>query len=144
VGEVYRDQKSFDVTVWGSDSIRTDVQALVELLIDTPNGATMPLQDVAEIAIAPAPNEIKHEGASRRLDVTCDATGRDLGSVAREIQQQVATLSFPAGYHPEFLGEYAGLDRAQRNPGIVDKTPPPWVALRFTQATCCANPLYAG
>jgi len=114
VGEVYRDQKSFAVTVWGSDAVRTDLQALRELLIDTPNGATVPLQDVAEIAIDPAPNEIKHENASRRIDVTCDAKDRDLGSVAREIQEKVGALAFDVGYHPEFLGEYAARQESQR------------------------------
>ena len=48
----------------------------------------MPLGDVAEVAIVPAPNEIKREGASRRIDVTCNVQGRDLGSVAREIEAQ--------------------------------------------------------
>jgi Cu/Ag efflux pump CusA len=114
VGEVYRDQKSYDVTVWGSDAVRTDLQALREMLIDTPSGVPVPLGDVAEIAIDPAPNEIKHENASRRIDVTCDASGRDLGSVAREIQQKVGALAYDAGYHPEFLGEFAARQDSQR------------------------------
>lgn len=114
VGEVYRDQKSYDVTVWGSDAVRSDLQALREMLIDTPSGVTVPLGDVAEIAIDPAPNEIRHENASRRIDVTCDAKGRDLGSVAREIREKVGALGFDAGYHPEFLGEFAARQESQR------------------------------
>jgi len=114
VGEVFLQQKSYDVTVWGAESVRRDVQALRELLIDTPAGVAVPLQDVAEVAIQPTPNEVKHEGASRRIDVTCDVGGRDLGSVARDIQQQVRTLTFEQGYHPEFLGEYAARQESQR------------------------------
>ena len=54
------------------------------------------------------PNEITREGGSRRIDVTCNVRGRDLGSVAREIEAtSAAGLSFGDGYHPEFLGEYA-------------------------------------
>ena len=62
-----------------------------------------PLKDVAEIGIVPAPNEVKRENGSRRIDVTCEAKGRDLGSVARDIQLAVMALSFDRGYHPEFL-----------------------------------------
>jgi CzcA family heavy metal efflux pump len=114
VGEVYQQQRAYDVTVWGTEAVRGDVSALRDMLIDTPNGAQVPLRDVAEIAIQPAPNEIKREGASRRLDVTCNAEGRDLGSVAREIEQGVRALSFERGYHPEFLGEYAARQESQR------------------------------
>lgn len=107
VGEVYRDQKSFDVTVWGVERVRSDLQALRELTIETPSGAHVPLGDLAELEIAPTPNEIKRENASRRIDVTCNVAGSDLGTVAREIQSRVLGLSFEQGYHPEFLGEYA-------------------------------------
>ncbi len=114
VGEVYRQQRAYDVTVWGTEAVRGDVSALRDLPIDALNGAQVPLRDVAEISIQPTPNEIKREGASRRLDVTCNAEGRDLGSVAREIEQRVRALSFERGYHPEFLGEFAARQESQR------------------------------
>ena len=114
VGEIYQEQKVYDVAVWGVERVRSDLQALRELLIETPGGARVPLGDVAELAITPAPNEIKREGASRRIDVTCNVAGTDLGSVAREIQQRVQKLPFAQGYHPEFLGEYAAR-QASRN-----------------------------
>jgi CzcA family heavy metal efflux pump len=114
VGELYQGQKIFDVTVWGVERVRDDVSALRDLLIETPTGAQVPLGDVAELAIVPAPNEIKREGASRRIDVTCNVKGRDLGSVAREIRQKVSGLSFEREYHPEFLGEYAAREESQR------------------------------
>jgi hypothetical protein len=46
--------------------------------------------------------------------VTCNAEGRDFGSVAREIEQGVRGLTFAQGYHPEFLGEYAARQESQR------------------------------
>src|SRR5207244_2103983 len=103
VGEVYQDQKTFDVVVRGIPQVRTDVAALRELPIDLPLGGQAPLKDVADVFIEPAPNEIKREFASRRLDVTCNVQGRDLGSVAREIESKVRELSFEREYHPEFL-----------------------------------------
>ena len=108
VGEIYEDQKVFGVVVRGERDLCTDVVSLQRLLIDTPSGAQVPLGDVADVAIVPTPNEIQREGASRRIDVTCNATGRDLGRVAREIEERVLEdVAFPVGYHPEFLGEYA-------------------------------------
>jgi Cu/Ag efflux pump CusA len=66
------------------------------------------LGDVAEVAIVPTPNEIKRENASRRLDITCNAEGRDLGSVAEEIEDKVRAMQWnDREYYPEFLGEWA-------------------------------------
>ncbi|OAI29764.1 efflux RND transporter permease subunit, partial [Methylomonas koyamae] len=107
VGEIYREQKIIDVTVWGAERVRHDLAALRQLTIDTPSGTRVPLGDVADIDIVPTPNEIKRENASRRIDVTCNVSGNDLGGVAREIESRVKSLTFAQGYHPEFLGEYA-------------------------------------
>ncbi len=117
VGEVYENQKKFDVVVWATEASRTDLNALQDLRIDTPTGGQVPLKDVADVGIVPAPNEVKREGGSRRIDVTCDASGqngRDLGSVARDIEAAVRGVTFERGYHPEFLGEYAALQASQQ------------------------------
>ncbi|HVU90065.1 MAG TPA: efflux RND transporter permease subunit [Pirellulales bacterium] len=114
VGEIYQDQKSFDVVVRGVPKLRSDLSALSRLPIDLPTGGHVVLGDVADLHIAPAPNEIKRESASRRLDVTCNVAGRDLGSVAREIEERVRALPFDRGYHPEFLGEYAAREQSRR------------------------------
>ncbi len=108
VGEIYRDQGIFGVFVRGKDQTHRDPTAVQHLMIDTPSGAQVPLSSVASVTIIPAPNEIKREGASRRLDVTCNVAGRDLGTVAKEIEAAVQkNVAFGTGYHPEFLGEYA-------------------------------------
>jgi CzcA family heavy metal efflux pump len=114
VGELYKDQKIFDVFVWGVDKVRDDVSQLDALPIETPLGTHVPLGDVADVAIVPAPNEIKREGATRRIDVVCNVKGRDLGSVAREVEAKVRGLSFPSEYYPEFLGEYAAREESRR------------------------------
>ncbi|MBN1588780.1 MAG: efflux RND transporter permease subunit [Pirellulales bacterium] len=107
-GEIYEEQKIYAVAVRGARALHSNVSSLRELIIDTPSGAQVPLGDVADIAIMPAPNHIRREGASRCIDVTCNVAGRDLGSVAKDIENAVlAKVNFPKGYHPEFLGEYA-------------------------------------
>ena len=69
---------------------------------------------MAELAIVPTPNAIKREGASRRIDVTCNVTGRALGEVAKEIEHRVAGITFRSGHHAEVLGEWAERQSAQR------------------------------
>ncbi len=114
VGEVYDKQKIIAVTVWGEEHLRSDLQSLRKLPIETPLGALVPLGDLADIEIVPTPNTIKREGASRRIDVTCNVRDRDLGSVARDVEAEVRKLEFDSGYHPEFLGEYAEQQASRR------------------------------
>ena len=113
VGEIYDEQKIFDVTVWGIPEVRHDLGALRDLRLDTPSGANIPLRDVTDIRIAPTPNSITHENGSRKIDITCNVRGRDLGSVAREIEEAVLGVEFDRGYHPEILGEYAARRQAR-------------------------------
>ncbi|MCB1093956.1 MAG: efflux RND transporter permease subunit [Verrucomicrobiae bacterium] len=114
VGEVYENQKIVGVSVWGQEHIRNDLQALRRLPIETTLGTAVPLGDVADIEVVPAPNTIKREGSSRRIDVTCNVAGRDLGAVARDVEEQVKALNFESGYHPEFLGEFAERQASRR------------------------------
>jgi CzcA family heavy metal efflux pump len=114
VGEIYDEQKIFDVVVWSTPAVRGDLFAIKRLPIDTPAGGYVPLDAVAEISLAPTPNEITREGGSRRVDVTCNVRGRDLGAVARDIQAALGSVQFDAGYHPEVLGEYAAREESQR------------------------------
>ena len=107
VGEIYQGQKIFDVMVWGTPKVRHDVAALQRLTVDTPTGGHVPLADVADVYVAPTPNQVTREANSRHIDVSCNVSGRDLGSVAREITAKVESIDFETGYHPEILGEYA-------------------------------------
>ena len=68
---------------------------------------------MADVEIVAAPNEIKRESASRRIDVTCNVEGRNLGAVAREIEARLRELPFAPGYHPELLGEYREREAAR-------------------------------
>ncbi|MGC4013240.1 MAG: efflux RND transporter permease subunit [Luteolibacter sp.] len=113
VGEIYESQKIFDVVVWGSQEQRADIENIPGLLIDLPKGGRVPLKDVADVYVAPTPNEVTRDNSSRRIDVTCNTKGRDLGSVAKEIESKLAAVAFPPGYHPEILGEYAERKAAQ-------------------------------
>ncbi|MEH3101654.1 efflux RND transporter permease subunit [Sphingomonas adhaesiva] len=114
VGEIYRDQRAFDVAVWGEPKVRNSVHALRDLMIQAPvTGAPVRLGDIADIEIAPAPNEVKRENGQRRLDVTMNVAGADLGTVAQAVDAAVAKVPFATGYHPQVLGEYAALKESR-------------------------------
>jgi CzcA family heavy metal efflux pump len=107
VGEIYDDQKMFDVVVWGSPQVRDSLPAIREVGLQTPGGGIVPLEAAADVVVAPTPNEITRERGSRRIDVTCNVRGRDLGAVAQDIEDALGGVKFPAEYHAELLGEYA-------------------------------------
>ena len=106
VGEAYKSQQKVDVVVIGDTDSKVDITAVQQLPINSPFGAQLSIQDVADVYFVGMPNEIKHEAVSRRIDIIANASGRDLGSVASEVEQKVADLAFPSGYYPQFLGEY--------------------------------------
>ncbi len=107
VGEFYEQQQLFDVVVWGTPEIRRNLDAIRALQVPLAGGGQVPLGSVAAVDVVPTPNEITRENGSRRIDVTSNARGRDLGAVARDIQAQLAGLSLPRAYYAEVLGEYA-------------------------------------
>jgi CzcA family heavy metal efflux pump len=113
VGEFFENQNIFDIVVWGSPEVRSDLMALQTLMLDIPSGGFVPLQEVADVFVSPVPNQITREFASRYTEVTCNVKGRDLGRVARDIDSQLKTVSFDRGYHPELLGEYAAQQEAK-------------------------------
>jgi CzcA family heavy metal efflux pump len=113
VGEFYQDQNIFDVVVRGEKAVGSNPETLRSIMIDTPTGSQVPLNQVADVYIAPTPNEITRESASRYTEVTCNVRDRDLGSVAQDIEARLKQVSFPTGYHPELLGEYAAQQASQ-------------------------------
>jgi len=107
VGEFYEDQRLFDVVVWGAPEVRRNLDAVRALQIPVANGGLVPLGSVAHVEVTPTPNEITRENGSRRIDVTSNVRGRDLGAVARDIEARLGALSFEQGYYAEVMGEYA-------------------------------------
>ena len=103
VGNLYEEQKVFDVVVWGVPEIRDSLTDIQELLIDTPGGQ-VPLKALAEVRIVPAPIIIKRDVVSRFVDVGVSVRGRNLPSVAADIKSRLQAVEFPLEYHAEVLG----------------------------------------
>ncbi|MCI0689117.1 MAG: efflux RND transporter permease subunit, partial [Sporichthyaceae bacterium] len=114
VGDIFRDGKAYDVQVWSPPAVRHSLTGINALLIDTPKGERVPLGQLAEVRIKPTPNVIERDANSRRIDVSANVRGRDLGSVVRDVETRLQAVEFPLEYHAELLGEYAERQAAQR------------------------------
>ena len=92
-----------------------DLEELRQTRIDTPAGARVPLGGVAEIVEDRGPNFIGRENAQRRILVTANVAGRDLGGVAADVRERVAAgVTLPEGYRVEYGGQFEAEARAAR------------------------------
>lgn len=107
VGEFYETQQLFDVVVWGTPDVRRNLDSIRNLQLMSATGAAVPLSSVADVMVTAVPNEITRENGSRRIDVTFNVRGRDLGAVARDVETRLAAVTFDRGYFAQLLGEYA-------------------------------------
>jgi len=114
VGDIHIANRTYDVNVWSIPKTRHSLASFLDLPIDFPGGGTVPLQEIADVRVAPTPNVIKREHLKRRIDVDADVKGRDLGSVYADVEAALAKVEFPLEYHPELLGEYTERMAAQR------------------------------
>jgi CzcA family heavy metal efflux pump len=113
VGNLFEEQKVFDVVVWGSPDIRTSVDDVRLLPIETPGGGQVALGEVADVAVVPNPTVIQHESVATYLDVTADVAGRDVGAVASDVERAIGRIEFPLEHHAEVLGGFAEREAAQ-------------------------------
>jgi len=115
IGDIFVGGKTYDVNVWSKPDARDSLDDIRNLLLDTPSGEQVRLEEVASVNIVPAPNVIEREGQSRKIDVSANVRGRDLGSVANDVETVIENFQFPLGYHAELFGEYAEREAASRN-----------------------------
>ena len=128
-GTVFEGDRRFDLVVRLPESLRTDIDALDRLPIPLPNGEQegvdenpdyVPLGEVADISIIYGPNQVSRENAKRRIVVTSNVRGRDLGSFVTEIREKVsANVTLPAGYWTEYGGTFEQLISAKQRLSIV-------------------------
>src|SRR5215204_6400901 len=115
VGDIFQGGKAYDVHVWSTPETRHNVASLRELPIDTRDGKQIPLEQVADVRIAPTPNAIERVNQSRRIDVGANVEGGDLGSAVSAVEDRSAGVDLPREYHMEVLGESSELAAAQKN-----------------------------
>lgn len=109
VGNLFEEQKVFEVVVWGTPEHRESLSSIKDLLIDSPTSGLVRLGDVADVRVAASPSVIEREGVMRYIDVTADVSGRDLGAVLADVRSRVASVPYDIEYHAEVRS--AGLVR---------------------------------
>ena len=120
VSQVLEGQRTFDLIVRFDDRSRGSLDAIRNALIDTPSGAKVPLSAIAAIEESRGPNVIQHENVQRRIVVSANVSGRDLGRVVEEIQKKVgAQVTLPTGYFITYGGQFESQESATRLIGIL-------------------------
>jgi len=115
VSEAIEGARRYDVVVRFDDASRNSLDALRNVTIDTPQGTQIPVSAVATIENLPGPNQILRENAKRRIVISSNTGGRDLGSVVTDMQQRVAAqVSLPPGYFVEFGGQFQASQEATK------------------------------
>lgn len=114
VGQVLEEQKFFEVFHRFDDASRSSAEKMGQTIIKTmPDGRKVRLAEVADIYDTQGPNEISRENGQRRIVISANASGRDLGSLIHEIQGKVnARVKFPEGYYVVFGGQFQAQEAA--------------------------------
>ncbi|MBK82972.1 MAG: CusA/CzcA family heavy metal efflux RND transporter [Gammaproteobacteria bacterium] len=119
-GLLYQGDRRFDIVVRLDQKTRTDIERLKYLPVPLNNGEFVPLEEIATISIAPAPAQISRENGKRRIVVTTNVRGRDLGSFVTDAETAInQKLAIPAGYWIDFGGTFEQLESASQRLALV-------------------------
>lgn len=120
VNRVLEGQISFPVVLRFPPDVHTQPRQLAGLLLDSPSGAKVPLEQLATVVEDRGPNFISREGVQRKIVVQCNVAGRDLVAVAEDIQRAVArAVKLPPGYRVEYGGQFESEAAATRRLGVL-------------------------
>ena len=119
-GQIYEGDQRVDIVVRLADKLRADTNQLNSLPVTLPGGGFVPLGEVAETELVIGYNQVYRENGKRRVVVTANVRGRDLGSFVNDVQQAVAEqLEIPAGYWIEYGGTFQQLQSATNRLAFV-------------------------
>lgn len=119
-GLIYEGDRRFEIIIRLEEQLRQNLNKLHELPIPLGAGAYVPLGEVAKLKLAPAPNQISREDGKRRIVVTANVRGRDLGSFVEEVKIKVAEeVKLPAGYWLNYGGTFEQLESASQRLSVV-------------------------
>ena len=122
-GQWFEGDRRFDIVVRLPEAQRQDPKALAALPVPVPaaaGGGYVPLAQLASIDVAPGPNQVSRENGKRRVVITANVRGRDLGSFVEELRERVASdIELPDGYWIEYGGTFEQLISASRRLSVV-------------------------
>ena len=114
-GQIFEGDQRFGVVVRLPEQLRGDLSTLSRLPVPLPDKGYVPLGEVATLKLAPGPNQISRENGKRRLVVTSNVRGRDLGGFVTEVRQQIEKqVKLPSGYWLDYGGTFEQLQSASQ------------------------------
>jgi cobalt-zinc-cadmium resistance protein CzcA len=118
--EVYEGERRFSAAVRFPPEFRNNADKIAQILVRSPNGALIPLKDLATIQVREGPAQVSRETAKRRIVVGANVQGRDLGGFVAELQAGAARqIELPEGYYFSWGGQFENLQRATRRLAII-------------------------
>ncbi|MFT6422150.1 MAG: cobalt-zinc-cadmium resistance protein CzcA [Thalassolituus sp.] len=119
-GILYEGDRRFELVVRLPETVRRDIERLKFLPVPLPSGGYVPLSEVATLDISPAPAQISRENGKRRVVVTANVRGRDLGGFVEDVKAQISSqVDIPAGYWLDYGGTFEQLESASKRLSIV-------------------------
>lgn len=112
VGEILEGDRRFDFVIRLGEQDRS-VASVSQLPIQLPNGGSILLSDVAQVSTIEGINQVSRENGKRRVVVTTNVEGRDLGSFVSDVQTQLKAYTLPSGYWIEYGGQFENLASAK-------------------------------
>ncbi len=115
VGRIFDRGAAFDLIVKFDAASHADFERIADLPVDTPTGSPVPVRLLADVRREQGPNMILRENVQRRIVISCNVAGRDLGSVIDDIKSAIAqSVPMPAGYRVEYGGQFESEQSASR------------------------------
>ncbi len=118
VGEILEGDRRFDFVIRLNDQDR-NVSTISQLPLKLPNGGSIVLSNVATVSNVDGINQVSRENGKRRIVVTANVEGRDLGSFVADMQTQLKQYALPSGYWIEYGGQFENLASAKARMQIV-------------------------
>lgn len=120
ISQILDGQKTFDLLLRAVPEDRENLEHIRNTQIHTPDGALIPLESIAHIEYEKGINSVSHENGQRRIVVSCNVQGRDLGSTVAEIQKVVGEkVAMPQGYFLQYGGQFEAQKEASRLIGLL-------------------------
>jgi Cu/Ag efflux pump CusA len=115
VGRIFDRGTAFDLVVKFDGASHADFDRIADLPIDTPNGSPVSVRLLADVRREQGPNMILRENVQRRIVISCNVAGRDLGGVIDDIKSAITqSVPMPAGYRVEYGGQFESQQSASR------------------------------
>lgn len=126
-GTLFEGDRRFDILVRLPESLRNDLEGMKRLPIPLPRSAGgtearthfIPLGEVASFELAPGPNQVSRENGKRRIVVSANVRGRDVGSFVSDAEQGLAQIKIPTGYWTSWGGTFENLQSATQRLQVV-------------------------